>query len=215
MIAGLLAVAWGITCPPVTCASLGSGVCASRAVNALELNSNGCPPDSECQASLLFQWWFTVLGNQNYQCQSVTGSSIDTGDGSPITCRTKQTKKNFKSLNSVVDCVQDQDCVMEDGTYSDSSCLCTLRTTGKGLCQPDSSNDVFSGYWNACGSDNQITDMNEYRYWAYYMTNWVYLQTDVTCSSFMGEIATMQALQTAYNSGVWLGLLAVSLMSVV
>ena len=198
----LLGAALAIDCPAVSCTSLSTDLCASRTGGSLQINSNGCPAGTQCSAALTYQWWFTLGGSLTYACQS-TPSVVETA-WSPRACKTQQSSRNFKSLNSLVLCSTDQDCVLQDGSYASGSCICALRSGATGTCQPDPSNSVFAGYWTDCGADNEITDKVTYDYWAHYMTNWVYLQSDLSCYNFLLEVADMAALKSEYDSAAML-----------
>jgi len=200
----LLGLALAIDCPAVSCTSLSSELCASRAGNSLQINSNGCPAGTQCSAASTYQWWFTLGGSLTSACINTPPTSNTAWTAR--TCRNKQSSRNFKSLSPLVLCSTDQDCVLQDGSYASGSCICALRKGTKGTCQPDPSNDIFAGYWDDCGVNNEITEQATYNYWAHYMTNWVYLQSDLNCSSFLSEVAGMAVLKSEYDSAVVLAL---------
>ena len=96
--------------------------------------------------------------------------------------------------------------MLQDDTYAVGSCICALRSDATGTCTPDPSNDVFTGYWDDCDSNNEITDQVTYDYWAQYITYWAYLQTNLDCGSFLQELAQMTTLAGEYNSAAALAL---------
>jgi hypothetical protein len=103
----------------------------------------------------------------------------------------------------VVSCVQDSDCVLGDGSVNIGSCVCGLRTDGVGICNPDISSTVYTGYWSACGSSNSITSEATYLYWSYYIQMWVYLQANLTCTSNLYELQRLITLHDSYANEAW------------
>ena len=107
-------------------------------------------------------------------------------------------------------CSQDSDCLKADLTYAPGSCVCVPRSDGRGICNPDPSNkDVFGDYWTLCAAgNNRLENQNNYNYWSYAFSYWVYMQTDVNCTQSFTEMQTYTGLLAAYSAaqvlGIWL-----------
>jgi len=106
-------------------------------------------------------------------------------------------------------CFQDSDCVKADLTFATASCVCVPRSDGQGICSPDSSNkEVFGDYWTLCEANDRLENQDDYNYWSYAFTYWVYTQTDLNCTQSFTELQTYTDLQDSYNGlealGLWL-----------
>lgn len=76
---------------------------------------------------------------------------------------------------------------------------------------PDLSNEnLFSGYWAACGDLGRIEDLVTYNYWMAFIASWLWMQSDLTCLQTFLEVESLQQTTTIFNSASLLpvGLLA-------
>lgn len=216
----ILALAYG-QCPTFTCSSaLETNVCANRVSNtAYQLNSNGCSSTYHCSISDLFAWVnqfsnaataTSPLYTQNtYTCVADTPIlSTNPTTWNPATCYSRQSNRGFKNGQAVVTCRQDIDCQLADGSHT--QCLCSFRTDGYGLCQPDISNDqVFAAYWDDCGYEGTLNE-EEYNYWVAYRDLFVFQQSPLTCTDIFVELNDLNALWTIYDSAEVLAVVALA-----
>ena len=193
-------------CPKYSCdASLGSNVCASYvAGSAFKLNSNGCLSNYACSAIAVGLWaelinTSSASSSSSYSCVAVTTSGTSNAPFTSMSCGTKLPNKNFKSGQTVISCASDSDCVLVDGTYS--NCMCVFKSDGTGICEASTSNDqVYGGYWTACGTSNTITDEDSAAYWVFYMLYWEYTQSTVGCMDIFLETEALKDLEETYHN---------------
>lgn len=194
-------------CPTYTCdSSLTLNVCAVYSSNrSFKLNSNGC------QTGYFCSWSFTTMWAESLHAASPTGSSFPCSQSvtstttstsySLYSCGTKLPDKNFKNGQTVISCTSDSDCILVDNTTT--FCVCPFRSDGIGICNADTNNDqVFNGYWSACGSDNTLTDKAIADYWAFYLIYWEYMQSTVSCMNIFIEATMLSDLQAAYDKAI-------------
>ena len=190
----MLAVA--MACPSFSCSSsLPANACIRRLNStSFEISSNPCEEGYQCSA--IYAYAATVFGQNSlapfYRCERINGyvPTLDPSWKSTL-CPVKEPGKRFKAGVPVVQCTSSSDCMLKDGTYAE--CWCAYRSDDKGLCAPDLSNeDVYGGYWKACGQSNTIKDADVYQYWNYFSKYWVYLQSDLPCSDIFHEEQVLQ-----------------------
>lgn len=212
-LAALLAFSAATVCPKYTCdATIASNICASYSQgNDFKLNSNGCQSGSYC-SSIGTSAWAIGINNAGstsgaattYPCTAESTSSTTTsGSWDSMSCGTKLPNKNFKSGQTVISCINKNECVLSDDTTTD--CVCVFKTDGTGICEANTNNDqVFTGYWNDCGTSNTLTDWDTAAYWIYYMMYWEFTQSNVACMSIFMETTMLSDLYDAYNGAATL-----------
>ena len=198
----LIALGNASYCSTFTCdSSLASNVCASfTSGQAFKLNSNGCQSGYECAALNLYAWLkgSTLAAGATFSCSVPSSGTTTSGTWTSISCPTKEANKNFKNGQTVISCTSDTDCQLADLTYSDCSCI--FKTDGSGVCIPSSSNDqIFSGFWDDCGTSNTLTDYDTYMYWSYYVGTWDLQQSTVSCMNIFMETQKLSDLFDAYD----------------
>ena len=216
----LLVCALGQNCPPFTCSALlDNNVCANRSSEgAYQLNANGCNSAYHCSLADLFSWIGqsgisatstdvkTPLGF--YSCVADLQKTTAAKDWSAVSCPGHQANRGFKSSQATVTCTQDLDCELADGETT--TCVCSFRTDGYGICLPDISNDlIFAGYWAECEATGKISSENAYNYWTQYRTMYVYQQSPLACVDIFQELQDLYTLWTAYTSAEMLAVAVV------
>ena len=174
-------------------------------LNIFNVNANGCDSGYFCSGYGLSAWANTYVtgSTTDYPCTAlpITPTTTTSVAFNSVFCPTKQSLKNFKSETAIVTCSLDTDCVLEDNT--NTSCQCTVRSDGLGVCVPDISNDqVYAKYWNDCGTSNTISDQHIYVYWTYFTTYWTLAQSNLSCRKVFVEIQSLQDAKSAYDSAV-------------
>ena len=211
----LLALAHGAGCPVFACDyTLGTDMCATLTDSGVyHINGNGCESDSYCSALSMEIWAMTLnaTSSTTYFCQKRDPFPVMfTSDTFTYeACPSKMTSRSFKAGTTLVLCESSNDCLMTDDTIAE--CICVARDDAKGICLADLSNEqVYSGFWAACGDLNLIENFNEYNYWVAYMNSWMWLQSNLTCLRTFIELETLDQTIMLYNSAslLPLGLLA-------
>lgn len=198
-------------CPTVTCADLPPNMCARQVSDdKFLLNWNGCEDGYVCQLTDFMEWEsIALLQTLSYSCVPDTTSVNMTETGWVSTaCRTREYRKDFPSRKATVLCDSDEDCLLEDGTFS--TCVCVPRSDAKGVCQPHPSNQVvYSPYWTACSrfGTQSLASRAEYLYYEYSLNYAVYEMTDLLCVGHFEELKTKQTLWEEFN---WASVCAVS-----
>lgn len=204
-------------CPIFGCDfSLSNEVCGTvSSVDNFLVNANGCESGYECSGIALTQWADTYVTGMatDYLCTKLPElGSTDTEYVYTVQpCGTKQLNRNFKSQQSLVTCTLDTDCLLDDDTTT--TCECTLRLDGLGVCLPDISNEqVYANYWNDCGTTNTLETEDEYIYWTYYIAYWTFLQGDLPCMKTFTEWNAMEEAKDNYDGAAELtvGILALA-----
>lgn len=214
------ALVQGQNCPPFTCSALlNNNVCANRNSDGVyQLNANGCNSAYHCSLADLFSWIAqagisagstdTDTPQSVYACVADLQETTASKDWKTVSCPGRQVNRGFKSGQATVTCTQDTDCELADGATT--TCVCSFRTDGYGLCLPDISNDlVFEGYWTECAATGEISSESTYNYWTQYREMYVYQQSPLTCVDIFQELQDLYTLWTEYTSAE---MLAVALM---
>lgn len=202
LLVGLLPLLWA-SCPVISCLSLETGVCAYKnSARALFVSTQRCPVGLTCQTSSIYPYWWSnaPLGSPLY-CESL--ASVPEAVNSTFVSQSCLRFESGKELKRgvEVECAEDQDCEMMDGTHIVGGCRCGFRGSGLGLCQPHPSSSVFEGYWTACERGNGVVhSREEFEYWSFYMTYYVYLNSDVSCSRNLLESTQLLSLTIALQS---------------
>ena len=203
-------------CPIYNCnSSLASTTCIAWAsTGSYSINSAGCKSGYYCSEVAAAAWaeGYSGIGGiyALLPCTLSTPVSTSTtasqvGVWAYADCYAKDPTKSFVNGGTVVTCQTSMDCVMLDNTKT--PCGCSFRTDGLGICVPDPRNeDIFSGYYAACGSTNRLTDENAYIYWTLYMQLWVYGQSTVTCMGTFVETKQLSDAYATYSAAGWLAL---------
>lgn len=212
----LLALAHGISCPAFACDyTLGTNMCAKLANSGLyHINGNGCESDSYCLAASMEHWALTRNDTSlsTYYCQQRDPFPVYVRTESTFSyesCPSKMTSRTFKAGKGLVFCEYNNDCLLQDDTVTE--CVCTVRSDQKGVCLPDVNNeDIFGGFWTACGDINRIEDLVTYNYWMAFIASWLWLQSDLTCLRTFLEVESLDQATAIFNSASLLsaGLLA-------
>ena len=212
----LLALAQGISCPAFACDyTLGTDKCATLANSGVfHLNGNGCESDFYCLAASMEYWALTLnaTSSTTYYCQRRDIFPVYVRTESTFSyesCPSKAEGRTFKAGTGVVFCESNNDCLLQDDTITE--CVCTIRSDQQGVCMPDLSNEnLFSGYWAACGDLGRIEDLVTYNYWMAFIASWLWVQSDLTCLQTFLEVESLQQTTTIFNSASLLpvGLLA-------
>lgn len=214
----LLVALWSLAaarCPTVTCDSLSSNVCVQQTgAYAYSVNEDGCDSDYSCEMSAYIALLGTAeltSGSLNTLSCHTTSSSSNDVDWKPVNCEAKQSAKVWSNGGTLLFCQDDSDCLMQDGTWS--TCACVPRKDKNGVCVPHSSNtDVFAGYWKNCGLNNVMAEEMAYRYWSFALSNWVYTQSDLSCSDIFSEVDEYASLLDDYESAKGMALAAAMLL---
>ena len=191
-----------MVCPTYTCESLPSKTCAkySAATDPIKLNSDGCPSGSRCSIYGVNSW--LQDGSDTYYCTAIPNTSTTTTTTVIPSCTSKNSQKSFKNQAISVTCNSHMDCQLVDGTRGFCKCVMGSETTG--ICEPDAANEeVFFGYWEDCGTDNTLS-AEEYYYWSYYKSVWVYTQSSVHCNDIFFEIQMLSTLLDAKDGAATL-----------
>jgi len=192
-----------VECPTYTCESLPSNTCASySATDSIKLNSDGCPSGSLCSISGVSLWMKD--SSLTYSCTAIPNTSTTTSTTTTVipSCTSKNSQKSFKNQAISVTCNSDIDCKLVDGTSGNCVCVMGLETTG--ICEPDAANEqVFAGYWEDCGTENTLS-AEEFAYWSYYKSVWVYTQSSVHCNDIFFEIQMLSTLLDAKDGAATL-----------
>lgn len=192
------AVMGKVECPVSECAPLKEDICAQYTGSTLRINTNNCSPGQTCSMASLLQWSRTAQPNAEYSCSFQPALLPNITLQAPTVCLEVDSNREFKVGVGRVSCMSDADCVLQDGTVTPDSCLCTLQQNGLGVCKPDMQNPIFSGYWDDCDSKN-LEDLEYMNFWAFYLSMWPYLQTDLPCSNYLAEVDTFTTLFILYN----------------
>lgn len=181
-------------CPMYQCVDLEENICA-RQVNSthFQINQLGCTSKHVCSAVYLSMWArFNSTAMTTHQCLAdPRDRGMPRTPDASFPCETKRQGKNFASGQTVIPCSSDTDCLLVDGTHS--QCRCAFRNDGKGLCQPDMSNDsVFSDYWSVCSTNGALTNYERAMYWWMYREVFVFTHSDLPCSSIFMEMETIK-----------------------
>lgn len=197
------------TCPIYTCSdTLAATTCVSwTSLNTFAINSVGCKAGYHCSVFDATTWAknYSGLGGLNafYACsvdstETQGSDSGQEGEWAYVDCYPRDANKGFANGATVVVCQDSSDCLLMDGTKT--TCGCTLRPDSFGICDPDPRNEqVFSGYWSDCGSDNQLTDEDAYNYWTLYMQLWRFQQSSLACVEVFREWKMLSDALDAYE----------------
>lgn len=196
-----LGLASASVCPFYSCSSeLPDDICGTRLdYQTFLLNSNGCSGSHECSVLTLSAWTWSQ--------ESITQACAPVHDYfQPIVnwtgqrCPAMEENKGFKNYAQNLTCYSDEDCELQDGTFTE--CVCAYRSDGLGVCLPDPSDPVtFAGYWDECKANyGHIKDQKAYMYWTWYRENWVWTQSTVDCVGMFWELDKLQYLQGEYES---------------
>ena len=157
------ALGW-LSCPTITCQSLGTNTCASLlSDNSIALNSNPCDETRQCSYDLVLTWFSLdpTVRLPTYGCVDAQGISLTT----TWTCPNRAASKDLVDGSYPKACLTDSDCALQDGTTNE--CVCTPRTgSTSGFCKPNLSSTYYSSYWDLCtSSGNIIEGQYEGFYW--------------------------------------------------
>lgn len=206
-----LALGW-LSCPTITCQSLGINTCASLlSDNSIALNSNPCDETRQCNYDLVLTWFSLDPSRRlpTYGCEVAQGISLtDTW-----TCPNRAASKDLASGSYPKICLTDSDCMLQDGT--ENECVCTPRTSStSGYCRPDTSSTYFNAYWDLCTQSNNVLEgQYEGFYWFLKLQYAVYFEaTDLPdCKETLWEFAQF-TVATNELSGARALLLAAGLL---
>lgn len=201
-------------CPLVQCAELQSGVCARGLdLATLQINSLGCPKGTSCLAQGVDSWWMGLTQpiGAVMPCLPANTTLLTEAQEYPYYyCGEREELKSFASKRSVIECDQDEDCVLEDGSYA--RCICGLRSDStSGYCQPSFSSSVFDAFWSTC--ENGFTQ--DYALALYQTQTWKlfpYLQYSASCAKNLFydlQVYGQLEYQQVTASAVTLGILAI------
>ena len=198
----LLGLASASICPLYSCSSeLPEDICGTRLdYQTFLLNSNGCS-SSDCSVFTLSAWtWNSESITQ--ACAPVHDPFQPALNWTSQRCPSMQENKGFKNYAQNLTCYSEEDCELQDGSYTE--CVCVYRSDGMGVCRADPSDPVtFAGYWEECNANyGYIKDQKAYMYWTWYRENWVWTQSNVDCVGMFWELDKLQYLQGEYESAV-------------
>ena len=192
----------GTACPQASCGPLPPPLCGSRYNSTVVvIADSGCQTGETCSVAGLVAWAGGTT--TNVSCVGNMGQGQEVGiEWSYAPCVAKRDNQGWKNGGSVVMCRKDGDCLKEDGTYDTGACVCVPRSDSSGTCSPDPNNlSIFSPYWASCDAGGgQLTDQNEYLFWAFSIENWVYLQSDLQCVRKLLEFGEYNRLLGLYSS---------------
>lgn len=176
-------------CFYVNCLELNKGVCAENKSQAdVSINSSGCG-DGFCSYEMVSSWLDTMPRSQQLLCTATsTLQSARVGD---TNCPTRQTKKDFASGDTLVQCTKptqkDEACILQDGSYA--PCVCGFDR--KSYCVPDISSSVFDDYWAECFKSGvnygRISDDDHYWFWYYKINYFLPYLTSYSCARKLFE----------------------------
>lgn len=190
-------------CPPYTCTSLPSPLCASRPNSTqLAVSPSNCQGSQSCSLLSTLSW--AAGKTANWTCEASAPASGELGiPWTYAPCVAWREAQDWQVGGTVLLCGSSADCVKKDNTLA--VCTCTVRSDTKGVCFPDPGNlALFSPYWEACAS-GPLTDEAFYLYWAFAFDYWAYLQSDLSCIGQFSEAQTYQRLLE--GAGAYLELL--------
>lgn len=205
-------------CPAVSCESLSSNICVQQTgAYAYSVNKDGCESGSACNMAaylaLLGTTALETTSSTSLSCYTLPTSTTEV-DWKPVNCETKLPAKVWSNGGTLLLCQDDSDCLMQDGTWT--TCACVPREDKNGVCVPHSSNtDIFAGYWANCGLNNVMAEEVAYAYWSFALSNWVYTQSDVSCSDIFYEVDQYDSLFGHYESAIVRAFAAVALLFLV
>ena len=215
----LFSLQWSVFashCPAFSCATtLQDNMCALLIGEAtFKVNSQGCDGSHSCSAFSLLSWAgrSASTASSGFPCSPVVpaSSASVSGEWGYAPCPSRKLDKDFKSGSLVITCSSRLDCLLMDNTTT--TCECVLRTDGLGICQSDISSQAFSGYWEECGSLNQLSSEIAYNYWSLFATYWTLEQSNIDCMSIFIEQQALDAARSVYNAGATAFLAGITLL---
>lgn len=202
LLVGLLPLLWA-SCPVISCLSLEEGVCAYKnSARSLFVSTQRCAAGLTCLATSIYPyWWSNAPAGSPLYCEPTpfVPEAVNITFVSQ-SCLHFESGKELKR-GAEVECIEDKDCEMMDGTFLAGGCRCGFRGSGLGLCQPHPSSSVFEGYWTTCERENGVMQSREdFEYWSFYMNYYVYLNSDISCSRNFLEFTQLLSLTVALQS---------------
>ena len=203
----LLFPALSMLCPRFSCRTLPPSTCALKHSSAdIYLSTDVCRLDYFCPAELIFTdwWWYGFLAvGSTFSCLPLSQHEhMDLSDGEVYTewpCEEWEAGKNLAVGSHPKDCRSEDDCMLQDGSFS--SCSCGIRSsTISGICSPHMSSEVFDPYWRAC-KNGLIEEKNLGFYYSVLQKVYVFAQTDLDCATrVIWEINLLSSVHYQLNS---------------
>lgn len=213
-----------ITCPVITCESLGTNVCGTKiSASSFKVNENGCEDGYYCEGSLVSVWsqaedmaklyskfdtlrdyYETLAKMTTLQCTQGSYFKAKTS-GVPKTlsypCLIPNATHKFKNGKLYVSCSSELDCEIISGQHM--PCSCALNSESIGMCTPSPLNeDLYeTEYQRDCGANHTITDTNTALYWATYGTAKYLKGCSLGCVDIFAEIKHLQDFQAQITTG--------------
>lgn len=223
LLAALLPFSLALVCPTFSCASLTSGICATKDTEETgRLSENPCPSGQFCSGQRLYEdWWWnsgTPLGS-SYMCMDEASyehtSVLDKEPYGQWPCVGREESKYLAIGTHPKECQSDDECLLSDGTYS--SCLCGFRASGAlnstlGICQPHQSDLIFQDFWSQCNSENLIESRDVGFYFKVKHETYALVQAS-TLPCAQSVIWEFKLLQDSYAVAGGAGMIAMELIA--
>ena len=150
------------SCIPFDCVDLGVNLCARKSFSTIMINTaNSCESNLTCLTSDLQSMQNT--STEYLFCVDSVNETQYNWNSFTYECGVRATNRNFTGGSSIVQCTQDSDCALDDGSHT----ACECGADGLKYCIPAWDSPAFDEYWVQC--ETGLTH-SQLEFWIMYKT---------------------------------------------
>jgi hypothetical protein len=192
------------SCTNYVCSIMEETTCARKYIDRTELNSAFCPIGQSCDLSRVADWDKNSSPGSILECDDLPYSDSYNRGEYNYSCGDDKKNRELKDGEHPKKCLEDSDCMLQDGTYTECSC-------GFGhdrYCTPAWDSSVFDGFRNKC--EEGWLSYDDLYYWILVKQYYAYTIDTPECAEWLiTEFITMneyKGLTRPVDNGVMLGL---------